>query len=171
MKAKIKAATLLVVIFLYFAAAAHAAGTIRAFLDRNRVSLGETVQLTIQAKGRLSGDLDTSPLEKDFHVLGTSSGSSINVVNGSMNSSKTWRITLAPKRKGTLAIPSLEVGGQHTKPQSLIVADSPAPRTGSAPDTGSLSPPTPTSASKSGRVTAAPVGVSTYGSETHSRAA
>ncbi|MEJ2032287.1 MAG: BatD family protein [Deltaproteobacteria bacterium] len=127
-------ATLFVAIFLYLAGVAHAAGRVEAWLDRNQVSLGETVQLTIQAEGRLSGDLDTSPLERDFHVLGTSSGSSINIVNGSMRSSKTWQISLAPKRQGTLTVPSLKIGGQHTKPLSLTVAASPSPQASSGAD-------------------------------------
>lgn len=134
MKSRLTTITLFVPILLWLAAVAHAAGTVEARLDRTRVRLGETVQLTVQAQGRLSGDLDTSPLDKDFQVLGTSSGSSINIVNGSMSSSKTWQITLEPKRQGTLTIPPLAVGGQHTEPLSLIVSASPAPQATSGAD-------------------------------------
>ncbi len=108
------------------ATAGSAAGILETRLDRTQVTLGETVQLSIKAEGKLSGEPDTTPLEKDFDVLGSSRGSSINIINGSMSSSTTWEITLQPKKEGTLTIPSLEIDALHTDPLALKVSSSPS---------------------------------------------
>lgn len=122
----------LVAVLLILAVTARAAGEASAWLDSSRVSLGETVLLTIQADARLSGGPDTTPLAKDFQVLGTSSATSVKIVNGSMSSSTTYQISLQPKRTGTLTIPPLEVAGRQTQPLTLEVTGSPAPQ----PDEG-----------------------------------
>ena len=113
---------------------AGAADTIEAWLDRNQISLGETVQLSIKADGGISGEPDTSPLEKDFQVLGTSSSSSIKIINGSVTRSTTWQIALQPLQEGEHTIPSLTIDGRQSKPLSLSVSSSPAPQADSGAD-------------------------------------
>jgi len=101
-----------------------------ARLERDRVADGETVRLLIEAGGQVSGRPDTRPLEQDFDVLGVASGSRVNIMNGRMEASTTWTLTLAPKRTGRLTIPPLEVDGQRTPTLTLEVTQ--APVTGSA---------------------------------------
>lgn len=113
---------------------AGAEDNIEAWLDQNQVSLGETVQLSIKADGGINGEPDTSPLAKDFQVLGTSSSSSINIINGSMTRSTTWQITLQPTKEGELTIPALSIDGRQTKPLTLTVSSSPAPQADAGAD-------------------------------------
>ena len=117
---------------LLFAAIVHAAAP-RAFLDRDRVALGETVTLNIEDAG-LAASPDLTPLAKDFDVLGTSSSSSVQIVNGSTHASNQLGIALRPKRAGDLAIPPLKVGGAQTQALLLHVAPAPVGAQGNAGD-------------------------------------
>jgi len=98
--------------------------SLRAFLDRDHVSLGDTVTLNIEGVGASSGTPDLSPLQNDFEVLGTSSSSSVQLVNGNARSSTQLGIALRPKHAGTLTIPSLMIDGSPTPPLILQVAAS-----------------------------------------------
>ncbi len=102
-----------------------------AQLDRDRVSEGESVRLTVEAAGRISAMPDTGPLNKDFEVTGTMSGSRVNIVNGNMDSRTTWTISLVPRRGGTLTIPSLQINGESTPELTVRVDDASA---NTAPD-------------------------------------
>ncbi|MDQ2971415.1 MAG: BatD family protein [Pseudomonadota bacterium] len=124
---------------LTLAALAHAAGSpassgqgLRAFLDRGHVSLGDTVTLNIQGAGALSGTPDLSPLQSDFDVLGTSSSSSVQLVNGNARSTTQLGIALRPRRTGTLVVPPLNIDGLPTPPLTLHVAPAPGGTQGAA---------------------------------------
>ena len=98
---------------------------ISAQLDRTQVSLGETVTLTINAtNGDDIGQPDLSSLGQDFRVLGQSSSSNYQIVNGHMNSSKSLNIQLMPIHAGTLTIPALQTASGTTQPLQLDVSAS-----------------------------------------------
>ncbi len=103
--------------------AATASAAVTASLDRDQVADGETVQLVLQHDGSGGGDPDLGPLKKDFDVLSTSSGSNIQIVNGSMSAQRELRLTLAPKHRGRLQIPPLTWAGEQSEPLTLTVAD------------------------------------------------
>lgn len=93
-----------------------------ARVDRTTVGEGETLQLILTARGSDGGDSpDLEPLRKDFDVLGTHQANRIQIVNGHTDSSREWRIVLAPKRTGTLTIPALALGAVHSKPLTVTV--------------------------------------------------
>ncbi|MCP5251680.1 MAG: BatD family protein [Burkholderiales bacterium] len=73
-----------------------------AHLDRQRITEGETVRLTIEAAGQIAAMPDTRALHQDFEVTGAMSGSRVNIVNGKMDSRTTWTISLIPLRSGEL---------------------------------------------------------------------
>ncbi len=100
----------------------QALASVDAWLDTNKVNIGESLQLTIKADGRVSGEPDLSPVEKDFDILGKSSSTSVNFINGSLSTSTTWYYTLSPKKKGRLIIPPLDVNGAKTPELILEVA-------------------------------------------------
>ena len=79
---------MLTVIVLAFAA--NAAAGVDAWLDTNKVNIGESVQLTIKADRKVSNEPDISPLKKDFDILQKSNSTSINITNGSFSSSTFW---------------------------------------------------------------------------------
>ncbi|HET9820023.1 MAG TPA: BatD family protein, partial [Rhodanobacteraceae bacterium] len=109
------------------------AASVHAFVDRNHVSLGDTVTLNIQSNDSI-GTPDLSALQKDFEVLGTSRSSSIQIVNGKSTSTSQLGIALKPKHAGTLTIPALDVGGDTTRPLTLQVGAAPSGGTGKVGD-------------------------------------
>ncbi|MEP6484986.1 MAG: BatD family protein [Rudaea sp.] len=100
---------------------AHAA-TVRAWLDRNAMQLGETVTLNVEVSDDASAvKPDFSTLESDFNLSGTQSSSSINIINGQSSSKMLWAVALEPKRAGVLTIPPISIAGQTTQPIALTV--------------------------------------------------
>nr|WP_255682997.1 BatD family protein [Dyella sp. 2HG41-7] len=107
------------------------AATAKAALDRNDVHLGETVTLNLTIDGAMGASTpDLSVLDQDFQVLGTSSNSTLSVVNGRQSAQFVIGIALRPKHVGDVQIPSLTVGGSQTQPLTLHVG---------APDTSTSS--------------------------------
>lgn len=107
---------------LWICATAQAA-SVRAWLDRSQMQLGETVTLNVQVEGDMQAQApDFSALSGDFGMTGTQSSSSMNIVNGKSSSSLLWAVGLSPKRAGTFTIPALKVAGQQTQPLTLVVA-------------------------------------------------
>jgi hypothetical protein len=99
-----------------------AAAEVQASLDRQQVSLGETVTLNLRVFDGSPVDVpDLSALTSDFVVLGTSSNTSISIVNGKRSAELTYGVALRPRRSGRLAIPALHFAGGTTAPLSLEV--------------------------------------------------
>jgi hypothetical protein len=104
---------------------AGAAAAVTASFDRTQVYDGDTVTLTIEAEGLGGNTPDLSVLDRDFDVLGTSTGSRIQIVNGRQSATRSWRVTLAPKRRGRLKVPPIEVGAERTPALELLVSEMP----------------------------------------------
>jgi len=105
----------------WFCAGAHAA-SVRAWLDRNSMQLGETVTLNVEVSGDTgAAPPDLAALAQDFDLLGTQSSTSVNIINGQSSSKLLWAVGLQPKHEGTLTIPALAVAGQQTAPLTLSV--------------------------------------------------
>ena len=121
---------MVLIIGQFLAPDAHAA--LRAQLDRGRISEGETVRLIVEADRQSAGQPDVSPLDKDFEVLGISSGSQVNIINGQVNARTTWTITLSPKRIGNLRVPPLALGGEQSPSLALEVRKAPVASNSSA---------------------------------------
>ena len=110
------------------------ASDMNAWVDRTQIGEGETVQLTLEVQGQVRGRPDTTPLGQDFEILGISTGSRVNIVNGRTDTRTSWVLTLTPRRSGTLTIPSLQVGNHRSEPLVLEVSDALAPSSGSGAD-------------------------------------
>lgn len=114
----------LIALLLWLALAPAFANNLDARVDRANIGEGETLQLILTASGNDGGDSpDLQPLRKDFDVLGTHQANRIQIINGRADSSREWRIVLAPKRRGTLTIPALRLGALRSKPLSVTVRD------------------------------------------------
>jgi hypothetical protein len=109
------------------------AASVHAIVDRSQVSLGDTITLNIQSDGAL-GTPDLAPLQQDFQVLGTSTSSSLSMVNGRATRVTRLGIALKPRRAGTLVIPALAVGGGNTSPLTVTVGAAPAGGSGRVGD-------------------------------------
>lgn len=112
----------LIVLVLWLAAAPAWAQNFDARVDRDTVGEGETLQLILTVRGDNGGDSpDLEPLSKDFDVLGTHQANRIQIVNGRTDSSREWRIVLAPKHSGSLTIPALRLGTLRSNPVPVRV--------------------------------------------------
>ncbi len=126
--------SILLLVFSIFPVFSGAA-TITVQPDRNPVVLQESFQLLFEAVGKVDGDPDFSPLEKDFQVLSTSTSSSMNIVNTNITRIKQWRLTLLPLRSGNLTIPAISFGKDKSPQTNLAVEQHRAAAAGpDAPD-------------------------------------
>lgn len=105
-----------------------------AQLDHNRITDGETVQLTIEFQGETVAQPDATPLLKDFDLLDSRTSSSITIINGSKDARTTWTLTLSPKRLGRIEIPALDFEGEQSPALQLMVEKSNGASEGSAGD-------------------------------------
>lgn len=111
----------MLVLLLACAVMGQALANINASLDTTQIAVGDTVQLTLEHDGRTSGQPDLAPLQQTFDILGTSTSTSIELVNGSASEKTQVILTLAPKVAGRLTIPPLDWDGQRSQPLSLSV--------------------------------------------------
>jgi len=94
----------------------------RAWLDRDRVALGETTTLNIQTDQPSATAPDYAPLQSQFDVSANSSSRQYELVNGVASQHVLFAVALRPRREGLLAIPSLQVGNERTQALSLTVS-------------------------------------------------
>ncbi len=106
---------------LLFATSLAAPAAVTAALDRDRVAAGETVRLLLQREGSAAGQPDLDPLRRDFDVLGSSRGSSVQIINGQASSKTQFTLVLAPKHDGTIRIPPLQWDGELSPALELTV--------------------------------------------------
>jgi hypothetical protein len=98
-------------------------------VDRNQISINETLTLTLRYDDRAGGDdVDLEALRQDFDILSVrpQTSNSVSIVNGnySQQTRTTWSISLAPKREGTLIIPSFNIDGNVSDAIRIEVAQS-----------------------------------------------
>ena len=92
-----------------------------AQVDRQTVFSDDTVTLTLKTDGVGLVDPDISLLNKDFYVFSQRQTSQQRIINGQAEAFTVWDITLVPKQSGTLTIPSLSTGDQHSEPITITV--------------------------------------------------
>lgn len=101
----------------------QASAALQAQIDRNPVSLNDTINLVIETDESLSGDPDLSALKSDFEVLGQNKSSSLQIVNGRASRSIKWQVGLMAKHAGQLVIPPISVDGQTSAPINVKVVE------------------------------------------------
>ncbi len=100
---------------------------VEAVADRDRIGAGESLQLELRLDGSPEADPDFSALEADWEILGRSQSSQMNIVNGRVDRTTVYRLTLMPRRSGSLAIPPVCFGADCSAAQTVEVHDAPAP--------------------------------------------
>lgn len=105
----------------------HSAGSwagVQAYLQRDTIADGASVTLRIESDRAQSGvQPDLAPLNKDFSVLGTSTSSQTQIINGNRSEKTSWRVQLQPRHGGTLEIPPIRVGSEQTAALAVTVRE------------------------------------------------
>lgn len=117
-------------------AAATASAETRAWLDRDRIVLGESATLNIETDQATVPAPDYAALRRDFGLDGHTSRRSLERVNGRSVSRSLFSVQVEPRRTGVVRIPALSVGRERTAPLALTVLPaSAAPTPANAGDT------------------------------------
>ena len=92
-----------------------------AYLSPEEISEGDTTNLVIEIEDATPSlhDLDTSALENNFEILGTSSSVQMVQVQNKVTNLTRWEIELFPLKTGQLEIPPLSINGNMT--QKLVL--------------------------------------------------
>ena len=106
--------------------------TVQAVADRDRVAVGESLQLELRVTGHPDEDPDLSLLQQDWDILSRSQSSQIQIINRSINRSIVYNLTLMPKKTGMVIIPAVCFGSDCTIPLPIEVAS----RSNSGKDSG-----------------------------------
>ncbi len=107
---------LLLTLLFWAAGQLQAANTAVAEVDRDQLYFGESLTLTITLSGKARAhEPDLAPLRDDFAVLGTSTSTRMQIINGDASMEMEWRIQLEPIRSGKLVIPPLRIGPYVTE--------------------------------------------------------
>lgn len=108
---------------LFISMQSHA-DTLTSIVNRNIISIDETLELVVRYSGQRSQDQpDFSQLNKQFEVLSTRQSNQFQSLNGKVTSFTDWTITLAPREKGKLIIPSFHFAGQVSDALSISVVE------------------------------------------------
>lgn len=105
---------------------------VTAQLDKNPALIGETLTLSIRSESG-SDEPELSVLDTDFQILGRSSSSQIQMINGDFSRSHEWVIRLRPRRAGDLVIPPIQVG-QHQTSAIRLRVEKPRQQPGERPE-------------------------------------
>lgn len=97
-------------------------GVITTQVDPPTVRIGETFRLTITIEAPHADSIpDLTPLQQDFTIVGTERSMAYSNINGQKHSVNQWMVLLTPMKTGTLLIPAIRIGQQHTLASSINV--------------------------------------------------
>ena len=121
---------------LWLSASVLVAGELTANLDRNVISLGESVTLTLDFEGVSPGGTPSLPAIAGITVAGVSQSSSFTIINGQTAAKLSFSYTLVPSQTGEITIPSMRIrvdnrdlATQPLKLKVLATGAVPAPET------------------------------------------
>ena len=96
-----------------------------ASVDRSRLNLGESVDLTLESTDSTQfGKPDLAPLNELFEVLGTRQVNRLTTLGGQAHAATRWIVTLRPRHSGYVVVPPLRLGDSQSQPISLHVLES-----------------------------------------------
>ena len=70
--------------------------TLTTSLDRNVINLGESANLTIVSDQANNSQIDLSPIQQKFTVIGSSRSTEVNFINGKKTQRTQWTISFVP---------------------------------------------------------------------------
>ena len=99
------------------------AASVQAVADRDRVALGESLQLQLRVDGSPDGEPDLTALEQSWELLSQSQSSQMQFINGSFSRSVVYNLILMPRAQGMVTIPSICFGQNCSLPLPIEVSD------------------------------------------------
>lgn len=118
---------LLGLLLLFLLGAPAWADELLASVDRQQVTEGDSVELTLELSGlALAGKPDLNPLLPLFEVLDSRQINRVVRDDQGSRSTTRWILTLMPRRTGELVIPPLRVGEAVSAPITLRVSEASA---------------------------------------------
>lgn len=117
-----------------FAIGAQAKGELTATVDRNQISIEDTLKLQLKYNEQVMfGEPDFSALQQNFDILGRARSHQYHNINGRTESWTQWTLTLAPTREGQLLIPSFEYKGSFSDAIEITVSEAAPVTSGDQP--------------------------------------
>ena len=112
-----------------------AQAALTATVDRTSLSISDTLMLTIRSSvDHLNGDIDLTPLQKDFTIINRSRSSKTSYINGKRSSSYELTLTIAPNRTGNITIQPFSFKGEQTAAIDVTVSSTATHAPGSLSD-------------------------------------
>jgi hypothetical protein len=109
-------------LLLWLLALSSQAAGLDASVDRTRLIVGETVELTLETSDFTQfGKPDLSVLEADFEVRDSRQLNRLTTLDGNTEATTRWIITLLPRKTGSVVIPTLQLGELTSQPVTLQV--------------------------------------------------
>lgn len=104
-----------VLLTLLLASSFSFALTINAKVDRQAISLSETLTLTVSVDEQVAFSSPSfDELQQNFDILRQHKSNRYQSMNGKVTSITEWTLVLGPKREGQLIIPSFEYNGEFS---------------------------------------------------------
>ncbi len=101
--------------------------SLTARVDRNEVTIEETLTLQVRYSGQVQGEQpDFSLLLQNFDIINQQRSNQISTINGRMNAFTEWTLMLAPKQTGKLLIPSFKFNGHFSDAIQIDVTEASA---------------------------------------------
>jgi hypothetical protein len=117
----VRAALACIVLLLAAVAASPASARVRVEVDRDPVVADESFTVTFTVDTSEQSEPDFAPLEKDFDILGRSSQTSLQIINGRPASRQSWVVNLIAKRSGRVVLPAIAFGLERSEALMLDV--------------------------------------------------
>lgn len=95
-----------------------------ASVDRELIDENDVIVLQVRYDGQASSDdFGFERLEEDFVILNQQRSHQLTLIQGRPYAVTSWSLTLQPKRRGELTIPSFSREGQSTDPITIVVTE------------------------------------------------
>jgi hypothetical protein len=117
---------------LLFAVTLPVLAKVAVITERDTVSITDSFSIIFEVDTSVRGNPNFSPLEKDFDILSRSQSTNISIINGRQTATTRWTLDVIAKRTGTLTIPEISFGQQHSPVKKITIAAGPKVGAGQA---------------------------------------
>jgi hypothetical protein len=117
---------------LLFAFTLPVSAKVMVITKRDTVSITDSFSIVFEVDASVRGNPNFSPLEKDFDILSRSQSTNISIINGRQTATTRWILDVIAKRTGTLTIPEISFGQQHSPVKKITIKAGPKVGAGQA---------------------------------------